>query len=141
MRVAAAGPFLPVRFGLGERVLRIYSRRRVLVRREPGQHKRHAIAFLDRKRGHGSQIFAMSFDWAAKDESVRPGDRLQGAVDFPDPRHDVSIIEPNGELHPDRDGSPNAFDDPDDVRRLAPRRHKIDQPDCAGRCLQLRLEN
>src|SRR5436309_9899193 len=59
----------------------------------------------------------------------------------PDPGHDLAVIEADDELHLHRHFAAQAFDDADDVRILAARRHKIDQANGATLGFNFRFEN
>ena len=60
---------------------------------------------------------------------------------FAHPGHDLPVIEADDEFHLHRDFAAHAFDDADDVRIFAARRHEIDQAHRAAFCGDLRLED
>src|SRR4029077_3095084 len=66
-------------------------------------------------------------------QCIRTGDCFEsvGTLTQPHPRDNVPVIEPDDQFHLHRDFSAQAFDDADDVRVLASRRHEIDQAHCA----------
>ncbi len=56
-----------------------------------------------------------------------PGDRDPGVVDAPHPGDDLPVVEADHELRAHPHLAVEALDDPDDVRRLAARRHEVDR--------------
>ena len=83
----------------------------------------------------------MRLDRRAEAERVGTGDCDARVVDAPHPGHDLPVVEADHELGAHRHGSLDALDDPDDVGRLAPRRHEVDHPDGPVRRLVERLEH
>src|SRR5436309_10258694 len=60
---------------------------------------------------------------------------------FPHPGNDLSIIEADDQLHLHRNFASQSFNDANDVRILAARRHEIDQAHGAALCFDFRLED
>ena len=112
-----------------------------LVRRVPRQHERDAIAGGDLEVGDGVEVPADQLDRGREEERVGPGDGEQAVLAPADPRDDRAVVEPDAQAHLHRDGSLDALDDAHDVRRLAARRHEVDQPDGAVLARELGLED
>ena len=113
----------------------------VLVRSEPGEHKRNAIPFRHRKLRDRGQIFAVRFNRRPQDQTVRSRDSLKPAVAFPHPWNDLPVIKANDQLHLHRHFAAQPFDDPNDVGILAARRHEIDQAHGAAFRFDFRFQN
>src|SRR6266496_6496181 len=100
---------------------------RILVGSEPREHERDLFTFANRKLRNCGQVFASRFNRRSQDQTIRSRDCFQVAIPVAHPWHDLSIIKPDDEFHLHRDLAARPFDDPDDVRILATRRHEIDQ--------------
>src|SRR5207248_4364970 len=60
---------------------------------------------------------------------------------FPHPGNDLSIIEADDQLHLHRNFASQSFNDANDVRVLAARRHEIDQAHGATLCFDFRFQD
>lgn len=95
-----------------------------------GQNEGYLIAGCDRKLADGFHIFAAHGNRRAEQEHVRSGDGTQYAVFQPaDPRDGTAIVEADHEFASHFDAAFNTDDNSYHVRRLAFRRHEIDQAD------------
>ena len=139
--MTALRPFAPKLFRVAQRMLRMDFSRWLLVRRKPGEYERNTIALCDREFPNRCQIFAARLDRRSQDQSVRSRDRFKSAMPLPHPRNDLSVIEADNQLHVHPHRSAHPFDDADDVRVLAPRRHEIDQTHRTAFGFNFRLED
>ena len=96
------------------------------MRCKPGENKWNAFPLSDGKLGHGFQVFAVCFDWRAKNQGVGAGHCLEATVTPPHPWNDRSVVESYDQFHSDGNGAAQAFDDSDNVGVRPTRRHKID---------------
>ena len=110
------------------------------MRGEPRKHKRDTISFYHGKLGHGAIFPALCFDRASKDQTIGAGNCFEALVlpAFSHRRLDVPVIEADDQFHSHRDFAAQTFNDADDFRILAARRHKIDQAHCAICCQRSR---
>ena len=138
---ARVAPVVPERLGLLERSLGVDSVRRVAVRRKPCENERDAVTGFHREVGDRVEVLADEPDRCREDERVRPRDGNQPVLGPPDPRHDRAVVEADRQVHIDRDASFDALDDSDDVRRLAARRHEVDQANRPVGRVELGLED
>ena len=138
---AGRDPVSPERLGVQQRLLGIHPLGRRAVRGVPRQHERHAVARADVELGHGVEVPAFELDRRREEEGVRACDCEQPVLAPADPGDDRAVVEPDGQAHPHRHASGDALDDADDVGRLAPRRHEVDQADRAVLGVELRLED
>ena len=63
------------------------------------------------------------------------------AFAFPHPWHDLPVIEADDQLHLHPHFAAQPFDDADDIRVLATRRHEIDQANSAALGFNFRFKN
>ncbi len=115
--------------------------RRGLVRGVPRQHEGLSSARGDREARARPQVLAARQHARAQTDRVRPGDGDDAVPAAPDPRDRPAVVEPQDQLELHLDLAGEAFDDADDVRRIAPYRHAIGHPEDAGVRDPLRLED
>ena len=77
----------------------------------------------------------------AQFERVGSGDREHAAVRLAHPRHDVAIVEPDHQLHPQGDLAAKAFDVAHDVTPALRERHAVDDADAAAAGLEVGLQD
>jgi hypothetical protein len=111
------------------------------MRWKPREHERDPFACSNRELRHALHVLAVHFDGRAQAERIGAGDRDQGVVGPPNPGNDLAVVEADYELRTHRHVSVEAFDDPDDVRRLAARRHEVDRTHGSLVGLEDRLED
>ncbi len=134
-------PLEPERLRFGQRHLGVDRLRQGLVGWEPGQHERHPIAGPDDEIGDRRQSFAVDVDRGAQAEGVRAGNRDASIVDAPHPGDDMPVVEADDQLGPHRHSPRDPFHDADDIGRLSPRRHEVDDADAPLRRLVDRLQD
>ena len=112
------------------------------VRRVPREH--------ERARGRPAATSNSATVWkfrptsstgVARKSASGPATASRPSLAPPHPRDDRAVVEPDAQAHLHRDGSLDALDDAHDVRRLAARRHEVDQPDAAVVARELGLED
>ena len=101
----------------------------LLVRREPGEHERDALALVDRELRDRAHVLTARLRMCAEAERVRPGERDARVLlvrPLAHPRDDAPVVESDGQLRAEVDASLDALDDAHDVGRLAARRHEVE---------------
>src|SRR5215469_9370765 len=97
------------------------------MRRIPGQCKRNGLSAGYGEFTDGGEVPNMHGNRGLKLERIRASDRAYRAIVSGYPRHDVAIIEPDGQIQPHRDRASQATNDSNDVGSLrAPcNRHEV----------------
>ena len=117
----------------------------LLVRREPREDERDALALVDRELRDRAHVLAARLRGRAEAERVRAGERdarVLLVLALAHPRDDAAVVEADRQLRAEVDAALDALDDADDVGRLAARRHEVeDARDRAVLRLPARLED
>jgi hypothetical protein len=88
------------------------------------------------------EVLAAQCDGRAQNQEIRPGDGDEGlVVHAADPRNAAPVIEADDEVDIERDAAALPDNQPNKVRRMVARRHKINERCRAVRRLEPRLEN
>ena len=88
------------------------------------------------------EVLAAQRDGRAQNQEIRPGDGGEGlVVHAADPRNAAPVIEADDEIDVERDTAALPDNQPNKIRRLVARRHKISERCRAVRRLELRLED
>src|SRR5215212_3768333 len=122
-------PFLPIRLRPFERhdgIDRLWRRQ---MRLAPHEHKGHLKSLANTEVGDGSRILPTQLHRRAKPHRVGTRHGHQICIDPTYPGHDVSVIEPQPQVHAHGYAPADAFNDADDVHGLTADRHEVDQPD------------
>ena len=96
-------------------------------------------------RSVNSDTVVISSPWISsgvrRQSASGPAIATRAVVDTTHPRHDLAVVEADGELGAHRDFAVEALDDPHDVGRHAARRHEVDRAHAALVGLVDGLEN
>ena len=86
-------------------------------------------------------MIAAQRDGGHQPDAVGAGDRVDLGAEVPDPRDDAAVVEAQPQRGPHGHVAVQAYRDADQVRRVRPGRHEVDDPHCAFCGDPVRLEH
>ena len=99
------------------------------MRGKPGQNERNAFALVDNELRDRAHVLATCVDRRAERERIGTGESDASVLlvgSLPHPGDHAAVAEADCELRAEVDAPADAFHDPDDVRRVATRRHEVE---------------
>lgn len=109
----------------------------------PSQCKRNSLSASYREFTDRGEVPKMHGNRGLKLKRIRTSDRAYRVIVSRYPRHDMAVIEPDGQIHPHRHRASQNANDSNDVGTLStPRnRHKVDHLDRSTLRYELAFEN
>jgi LuxR family transcriptional regulator, maltose regulon positive regulatory protein len=125
----------------GQGLLGVQIRHLRLVTGRPRQDERNPVARTHGEVRERGPVLAAQRDGGGQPDQVRPGNGVDFAANLPNPRNLPAVVEPQPQYRSHRHLAVQAHRDPDDMRRIRPGRHEVDDPHRAFRGDPVRLEH
>jgi LuxR family transcriptional regulator, maltose regulon positive regulatory protein len=125
----------------GQGPLGVQIRHLRLVTGRPRQDERNPVARTHGEVRERGPVLAAQRDGGGQPDQVRPGNGVDFAANLPNPRNLPAVVEPQPQYRSHRHLAVQAHRDPDDMRRIRPGRHEVDDPHRAFRGDPVRLEH
>src|SRR5512133_3697911 len=107
----------------------------------PHQHERNPLSSTYRELGLSREPAAFGCDVGPERQRIGSPDGTHVTINLSHPRHNRSVVEPDGQSHVQPDLTAETLDDADEIRFAVAGCHEVDDADVTGIRCEAGLEN